>query len=190
MIITNEYNTPPIGLEIRPYFNGCYLMLGCALCGGYSYKILKDFFNSVSKEEITYEQMNSWAERALNSSTPTTTTLFRGTRTNPSLRASITDISDTNFNAKTLTLSVLQGISKELKDFYDLILPIIGKKDNLICSGNAIRMNPVLKQIIKNDYQTELNIPSHKEEAAFGACLISAEKFENKSLKHFIHYER
>jgi sedoheptulokinase len=187
-VITDEYHTPPVGCEIRPYFNGRYLILGCALCGGYSYQLLKDFFNTISEKEITYETMNNWAESALNAHLPTTYPLFRGTRTNPALRASICDLSENNFNAQTLTLSVLKGISKELKNFYDTIILITGKRAHLIGSGNAIRMNPVLRHIIETDYGMALNIPSHKEEAAFGAALLAAESFSNQSFKSFIRY--
>ena len=107
---------------------------------------------------------------------------------NPSLRASICELSENNFNAQALTLSTLQGISKELKDFYDMLVPITGKRKNLIGSGNAIRMNPILRQIIETDYNAKLSIPFHKEEAAFGAALLAAETLENKNLKNFIHY--
>ena len=189
-VITDEYHTPPIGCEIRPYFHGQYLALGCALCGGYAYRLLKDFFNTESEKEISYETMNEWAKNALNAPLPTTSPLFRGTRTNPTLRASITELSENNFNAQALTLSTLKGISKELKDFYEQIAPITGKRKNLIGSGNAIRMNPVLRQIIETDYDAKLNIPAHKEEAAFGAALLAAETLKNKSLKEFIHYTR
>ena len=187
-VITDEYHTPPVGCEIRPYFHGRYLALGCALCGGYAYRLLKDFFNSVSEKEITYDMMNKWAQSALNTHLPTTNPLFRGTRMNPSLRASICELSENNFNAQALTLSTLQGISKELKDFYDMLVPITGKRKNLIGSGNAIRMNPILRQIIETDYNAKLSIPFHKEEAAFGAALLAAETLENKNLKNFIHY--
>jgi len=33
-----------------------------------------------------------------------------------------------------------------------------------------------------------LNIPLHKEEAAFGAALIAAKTLTNKNLKSFIYY--
>ena len=189
-VITDQYAQMPPTCEIRPYFNGRYLAIGCALCGGYSYKLLKDFFNSVSEKEITYDTMNDWAKTALNKHLPTTNPLFRGTRTDPTLRASICNLSENNFNAQALTLSVLKGISSELKNFYSLITPITGKRTHLVGSGNAIRMNHVLKQIIETDYNMPLNIPAHKEEAAFGAALLAAETLENKSLKNFIHYVR
>jgi sedoheptulokinase len=189
-VITDEYCVSPSGLEIRPYLNGRYLLSGCALCGGYSYKLLKDFFNSVTggNPQIDYDTMNDWAKDALKECLPTTTPLFRGTRANPDIRASITGLSETNFNAKALTLSTLNGISKELKDLYDQIVLITGKKSNLVGSGNAIRLNPVLREIIKSDYNADLKIPTHTEEAAFGVALIGAEQIEKTSLKKFVKY--
>ena len=187
-IITDKYSTPPLTCEYRPYFHGKYLALGCALCGGYSYKLLKDFFNSVSKSEITYDEMNKWAEDALNSNVPTFNPLFRGTRTNPDLKASISDITENNFNASSFTLSILKGISNELKEFYDLLISVTGERKKLIASGNAIRLNPVLRKVVEDDFKMKLNIPLHKEEAAFGAALIAAETFKNKSLKELIKY--
>lgn len=189
-IICKEYKTAPSGCEIRPYFNGQYLAIGCALCGGYSYKLLKDFFNSMfgGEEKITYQTLNQWAESALDTHTPTTLPLFRGTRTEPSLRASVSDISEHNFNAQALTLSVLKGISKELKDFYDSLSRIFGERKYLIGSGNAVRMNPVLKRIIEKNYGKNLQVPIHTEEAAFGAALLAAEKLEKTSLKQFIRF--
>ncbi len=189
-ILTEKYHTPPIGCEIRPYFHGYYLAIGCALCGGYSYKLLKDFFNSVSQKEISYETMNDWAKNALDTNLhlPICNPLFRGTRKEPSMRASFTNLSVDNFNAQALTLSTLNGISQELKTFYDQLILITGKRKYLIGSGNAIRMNPVLRQIIENNYDTKLNVPAHKEEAAFGAALLSAETLENVSFKQFIKY--
>ena len=187
-IIANEYSNPAEGCEYRPYFHGRYLAIGCALCGGYSYKLLKDFFNTVSKEEITYDRMNQWAEEAYGSSLPVTSTLFRGTRANPNLRASITNLSESNFKAQAVTLSTLRGISDELKQFYNLLIPATGVRKTLVGSGNAVRMNPVLKRIIQEDFGMDLKIPLHTEEAAFGAALAAAEAFEKKNLKHFIRY--
>ena len=112
-IIHDKYVTPPTSCEIRPYFDGKYLVLGCALCGGHSYKILKDFFNSLfpTENKITYDVMDKWAEEALSyDDTPTTAPLYRGTRSNPDLKASITNITTQNFNAQALTLSTLKGI--------------------------------------------------------------------------------
>ncbi len=177
------------GLETRPYFDEKYLLIGSALCGGYSYKLLKDFFSSVAGKEIPYSQMNEWAKQALNADLPLTSPLFRGTRENPSLRASVTGITDSNFNAPALAASVLKGISGELAAFYKKAEKVVGKRTTLVASGNAVRMNPVLQTILTEEYALPLSIPAHKEEAAFGAALLCAEAFEQRSLKQFIRYE-
>ena len=187
-IITNDYRLLPSGCELRPYFHGYYLAIGCALCGGYSYKLLRDFFNSVSETEISFETMNEWAKSAFNADLPICYPLFRGTRQSPTLRASFTNLSVENFNAPAITLSTLYGISQELKNFYEQLIPITGKRKHLIGSGNGLRLNPVLRQIIEKDYDRKLNVPTHKEEAAFGAALLAAETFEKIGFKHFIQY--
>lgn len=175
--------------ETRPYLNGKYLLLGCALCGGYSYKLLKDFFSSVLGKEMDYSTMNEWAKQSLDKDVPPFLPLFRGTRENPEKRACWTGISENDFNAQALTGAVLLGIADELYAFYDKIKSATGERKTLIASGNGVRLNPVLQEIIKRQYALPLHIPKHKEEAAFGAALIAAETLENKSLKDFIRYE-
>ena len=41
-------------------------------------------------------------------------------------------------------------------------------------SGNAIRKSPVLKAYLEEKLGLPLNIPAHREEAAFGAALFAA----------------
>lgn len=190
-VICNQYIPAPSPCEIRPYVNGKYLIIGGALCGGYSYQLLKNFYDGIVKffgKEITYDIMNNLAENAENQPTPIFNTKFRGTRKNPLLTASIENITENNFNAGAFTLALLKGIIGELKEFYQKIIDVIPKKSNLVGSGNAIRLNTVLQRIISDDFGASLKIPTHKEEAAFGAALIAAERYENKSLKNFIKY--
>ena len=189
-VITEKYLSACDGLELRPYFDGKYLLLGCGLCGGYSYKLLKEFFNSMfnGQEKITYADMNKWAEDGLISDAPTFTTTFKGSRLNPDQKASITELSDKNFNAQALTLSVIKGISCELKEYYQTIIKLNGERKDLVVAGNAVRTNPVLRKVIENDYGKKINLPSHKEEAAFGVALIVAERFTGTDLKNFIKY--
>lgn len=152
---------------------------------------VKGFFNSIfdGVEKITYEKMNEWAAIAWDQSLPIIKPLFRGTRRDPTLRAEISCLSESNFNVQALTLSVLKGMSKELKDFYDGIALITGERMELVASGNAIRNNIVLQKMIQEDYQKLLHIPTYKEEAAYGAALLAAEQKEHVGLKRFIRYQ-
>ena len=45
--------------------------------------------------------------------------------------------------------------------------------NNLVGSGNAIRLNTSLHNVIEETFRMKLHIPSHREEAAFGACLYA-----------------
>lgn len=190
-VLVKDYCVPAEGCEIRPYFKGNYLLLGCALCGGYSYRLLKNFYNSIfeGEERISYEKMNTWAKEAKNKFLPEFSTTFRGTRQDPNRLASIKFLSEENFNVQALTLSVLKGISAELKKYYEILAIHAGERKNLVGAGNAIRLNPVLREILQEDYKKELYIPANKEEAAFGAALLAAEAKEKCDLKNFISYE-
>ncbi len=188
-VITKRFVRPALG-EVRPFFGGAYLLAGCPLCGGHSYRLLKDFFESVTGAPVRYEQMNAWAKAALEEGVkaPDVMPRFRGTRSNPALRAEITGLSETNFNASALTLGVLKGINGELKEFYDSFAPFLGPDAYPVGAGNGVRQNPVLRRVIEEDYGMPLPVPAHTEEAAFGAALAAAEVHEGKSLKEFIRY--
>ena len=188
-VITDTFVRPPVG-EVRPFLHGAFLVAGCPLCGGYSYRLLKEFYESVTGAPVDYARLNAWAREAKGKDAPTVLPQFRGTRSNPEARASVTGLSEKNFNAPALTLGVLKGISRELYDFYTAFEPLVGKKARLVGAGNAVRMNPVLREIIEEDYGLPLAVPAHTEEAAFGAALAAAEAFEGRSLKEFIQYER
>ena len=43
----------------------------------------------------------------------------------------------------------------------------------MVGSGNGIRMNGNLQQILRKKFQMELSIPCHQEEASYGAALFS-----------------
>lgn len=188
-VITDAFVRPSVG-EVRPFLNGKFLLAGCPLCGGHSYRLLKDFFESVAGAPVDYAKMNAWAKEAFSSdvAAPEVSPRFRGTRRDPSCRASVTGLSEANFNAAALTLGVLKGISGELKEFYDAFKPYAGRDPHPVGAGNAVRMNEVLRFVMEQDYGMPLSVPAHTEEAAFGAALAAAEVYEGRSLKHFIRY--
>jgi len=188
-VITDTFVRPPVG-EVRPFLHGAFLVAGCPLCGGYSYRLLKQFFESVTGAPVDYALLNRWASEAKREDAPTVLPQFRGTRSDPSARAVITGLSEYNFNAGALTLGLLRGISAELHAFYTAFVPLLGKRTRLVGAGNAVRQNPVLREIIEEDYALPLAIPAHKEEAAFGAALAAAETYEGRRLKEFIRYQK
>ena len=60
----------------------------------------------------------------------------------------------------------------------------------LVVSGNAVRKNPVLRQILAETFGLPLQIPAHTEEAAFGAALFAARGAGADDLRHCIKYQR
>lgn len=159
-------------IETRPYFDGKYLVVGAALCGGRAYSILKNFYYQVFgyvtdiKETDVYDIMNKMiSDTELSVSVDTR---FAGTRSDSSITGSISGITENNFTPGQITLGVLDGIVKELYNMYK-IMNI--KKSGLVGSGNGIRKNSSLVKCAELIFESKMQIPSHVEEAAFGAAL-------------------
>lgn len=187
--IVDNYTEAPLGCELRPFFDNTYLIIGGALCGGYSYQLLKNFFSKVSFTPFDYEIMNKWALDLTDEDIPIVNTKFKGERHNPNARASIININEKNFTPAALTYAFLKGMSNELKEFYDQIIKVTGRKKYLIGTGNGVRLNKAFQKIIKKDYDMPLFMPKHLEEAAYGAAILVASIFEGKSFKEYIEYK-
>lgn len=168
-------------LECRPYRNGQYLYVGSSLCGGYAYALLKRFFESVLQmcniqwDGDLYGFMNQAAENALqiySASGMYADVRFNGSRANPDIRGKIENISADNFGAQGLTLAVLQGICKELYDYYRET-GISSDVPYITASGNGIRRNKLLQQLFRQQFGKEIRISQCEEEAACGSALFA-----------------
>jgi len=169
------------GLECRPYIGGKYLSVGSALCGGYSYQLLRDFFMDIAKmlgvasPNDLYERMNEYAEQALlDDSRLIVDTRFKGTRQNPSLRGSISGISVDKFTPGALCLGILEGIICELLELSGNIRPALVKGQRLAASGGGVRKSAIIRRVLKERFEMEVATPLCKEEAAYGSALISS----------------
>lgn len=164
------------GVENRPFDGTRYLAAGCALCGGRAFamveKLFREIANLVSDNEIT--SMYSAIDKILSAKTETSLSAdcrFCGTRNNPSVRGGIHNISEENFTAADIALSVLCGMSDELYQMYKNG----GKKaEKLVCSGNGIRKNASLRKVVSDMFGCEIKIPLFEEEASFGAALAAS----------------
>lgn len=160
-------------LETRPYFEGKYLVVGAALCGGRAYSLLKDFYAKILDEENegkVYAKMDKMLE-SIEKSTISVDTRFAGTRNDASIKGSINGLTVSNFTPEELTLGVLNGMADEL---YNLYLEMKSEKGGLVASGNGIRKNERFKKISEKKFEREVKIPAHLEEAAFGAAIFGA----------------
>ena len=165
-------------MECRPYLFGKYLLVGAPLCGGYSYHILKSFFEEsarvmgISSVDCLYEKMNKAGLEAyqMGGDGLEVNTCFRGTRGNPNLRGSITGISPNNFKPQHLIVALLRGICEELYLCFDSISQNASTQAPIYASGNGVRLNPLLVKLLEDTFKRSVIIPDNKEEAAVGAA--------------------
>ncbi len=166
--------------EIRPLNQDNYMLVGAPLCGGRSFALLHKFFKECATlfggdTSKIYSVMDTIAAENIDSHSLNVDTRFCGTRKNPDIKGAISGISDTNFTPAELTRGFLWGMAEELYSLYAKMLPLTDIPVTKIAgSGNAIRKSPVLKAYLEEKFGLTLSIPSHREEAAFGAALFAA----------------
>lgn len=161
-------------IETRPYFDGKYLLVGSALCGGRAYSLLKDFYSQILKYVINVDENTVYGimHQMLNDIDKTSLivdTRFAGTRSNANICGSITGVTTGNLTPPQLTLGILEGMALELFEMY--------KKMNvnrigIVGSGNGVRKNAALVKTIEKTFGAKMIFPRHKEEASFGAALF------------------
>ncbi len=164
------------GVENRPFDGKRFLAAGCALCGGRAFamveKLFREIANLASDKEVT--SMYSQIDKILTEKTETSLSAdcrFCGTRNDPSIRGGIFNVSEENFTASDIALSVLYGMSDELYQMYKNG----GKKaEKLVCSGNGIRKNAALRRVVSEMFGCQIKIPLFEEEASFGAALAAS----------------
>ena len=165
-------------LELRPLIKNKYILCGSALCGGKSYAILEKFFRSFVTasdfpEASKYDIINKLVLDAYKQgkNTPTVEPFFRGKRSDPALKATISNITEDNFTPGQLALGFVKGICGEA---YDFLGPRCKTKKQIIASGNAVRKIPVMKSVISDMFGLPVEVSNNKEEAALGAALFAA----------------
>ena len=172
------------GIEARPFLNGKYLLAGASLCGGKAYALLENFFRKFVKEATgqdkpLYKIMETMAEkgkeldaRQLENRRLKIETTFDGTRVSPELGGSITNLFSDNFTPESFTYGVLEGMSRELYNMYQTIHNGTDiEVKHITGSGNGLRKNKVLCEIVEEMFGAELVLAEYEEEAAVGAAI-------------------
>lgn len=162
------------GLECRPYFDGKYLIVGSALCGGRAYSLLAELYNGLLKAagarcDNIYSVMNALADAGRDTSL-VFDTRFDGTRAHPEIRGSLTNIGTDNFTPEGLTAALVRGMVSEL---YGMYCAAGACATALVGSGNGVRKNPALIRIAEEMFGAKMHFPTYLEEAACGAALFS-----------------
>lgn len=173
--LISSYTEAQGSVELRPFIGEQYLLVGSSLSGGRAYALLESFFRSVV--EMTganvgqmYPFMNAALERYEGASSLRVSTLFDGSRDNPSQRGCIDQIGVDNFTPEALMLGFLEGIADELYQMYQKMGAPVKKR--LIGSGNGIRRNRALGTALESRFGIPLTLSEREEEAACGAALF------------------
>ena len=176
--VSNDYIEVDKELELRPLIEGKYLVCGSALCGGFAYSMVEEFFRSYTvsagaQEASQYSIMNQLAKEAYenNESGLLVDAYFCGKRSDPNLRGSIKSIDRHSFTPSALILGVLKGMCNEL---YELYQHVPNKKTHMVASGGAVKRTEVLRNIMAERFGVSVSTNRVEEEAATGVALFSA----------------
>ena len=176
--VSDKYLDVDKELELRPFVEGKYLVCGSALCGGFAYSMLEEFFRSYTislgiQEKSQYSVMDKLATQAFENgeSGLLVDAYFCGKRSNPNLRGSIKEIDRYGFTPSALVLGVLNGMCNELYELYE---SVPDKKTHIVASGGAVKRTEILKAIIAKRFNASVTTSKIEEEAATGASLFSA----------------
>lgn len=172
-------------IECRPLTAGHYLAVGSSLCGGRAYAILERFFRLYAagpggEAEPQYDRMiaAALAEMPL-ADPPEALTTFNGSRSDPSLRGSILNLTEDNFTPGNLVYGVLCGICSELHQMFGQVQEKTGLTiRSLVGSGNGLRKNGILQRIASEQFGAPLVMSRYVEEAACGAAKSSVMDME------------
>ena len=172
---------PP--LELRPFPIAGNLLTGAVLCGGWSYQVLEQFFRGVGRDVLgmttetrSYQRLNELAESIPPGADGLICEpLFAGTRADPARRAAWRGMTARNFTPAHMTRALLEGMARAYAEQLAAVQEQGGRTlTRLVATGNAMRENRLLCELVSHATSLPLTIPHHREEAAFGAALLAA----------------
>lgn len=182
-LLTDKYCRISHSIDVRPYFEGKYLLAGSSLCGGSAYAILEKFFRSYMKAAGYEDRPQFDTMEAIVSDTDNNrvgerikvSTLFEGTRDQPEERGRIENIRAGNFTPYHLIYGFMEGVIRELYDMYRIMTEESGKRPReVVISGNGVRKSRAMQSIVREYFKLPVKKSRSDEDAAAGAALIAA----------------
>ncbi len=170
----------PASMELRPFFDHGYLHVGATLTAGKSYETLERLFAQVVRasgfeidDEAVYAMMRKEAEKIQRSSLSVDPRLT-GSRKDPAVRGSISNITLDNLNVGSLVQGTIDGIIAELKQFSKEAEQIFSSVESIVSTGSAIRKNSLFRQSLATQFSLPSVVAEIDDGAGFGAALIAA----------------
>lgn len=169
--------TYPPEIELRPFPTGV-MLVGSLLSFGYTYTCLVRFFSDIvltlcGLRTPFIEELNSIdpsIHNKFDDPPPVFTTTFLGTRQNPHQTASISNLTPSNFNMKSLMHATYNGMIDELYSYYQILVNLGFGKEQLIITGDGVKKNKYLQKIIKERFNLPIQI-AESGGTAIGAVL-------------------
>jgi len=179
-----EESMPRGWLELRPFLQSGYLLAGVGVVGGRTFRTLRDFFSRTSSAlagqdldpDLVYERLVELAvEVPAGAEGVKFDPLFTGSRSNPLAKAAIRDLTPGTFTPGHLARALFEAMAAQLADSYREALKLgASERTQLVGSGNGIRLNPVLRASLEQEFGMPTQLGPHTEEAAVGAALCAA----------------
>jgi sugar (pentulose or hexulose) kinase len=171
-------------LELRPYVQGGYLLAGVGVVGGRSFRTLRDFFARTGEalfsvggdaDQVYSRLVTLAAESSPGAGGIEFQPFFTGTRREPGRKGEITGITPGNFTPGNLARSLFEGMARQLHASYAEAVSLgAPPRSALAGSGNGIRRNPVLRELLEAAFRMPLQLASQADEAATGAALCAS----------------
>jgi sedoheptulokinase len=99
---------------------------------------------------------------------------FRGTRRQPEARGAFRNVTPENFTPGNVARAVLRGIAEGMHSFLELggeHAPREARR--IVATGNGIRRNRLLVEMLEERFGLAVEVPGHEEEAAYGAARLA-----------------
>ncbi len=168
-------------VETRPLL-GRFLRVGASLCGGAAYAWLNATlrawlgeFGVEIGEETIYAQLNELAQSAEDTAGIRVRPTFLGSRADPSVEGgAIEGLSLEPLSLGALARATLVGIVDELRDLYVQCGAETDAHAHVVAGGGAVRRNPLLAELIAEQFGMPVAVCEAAEPAAVGAATLAA----------------
>jgi sedoheptulokinase len=177
-VFSPQYSFSP-ELETRPFPGGGFLRVYAALCGGWAYAYLAEFFQrvveqiggvTVSLSEV-FDRMQRFGD-STDANGLCVDTRFAGERNGETVAGKIDGINTTNFIPGNLVRAFANGIAAELASAWQKMQ--VGSLKQLVVVGNAARHNPLLVRALEKQFDLPCRVLASGEEAALGAARLAS----------------
>ncbi len=169
------------GMDTRYLPTDRYLLVGAGLAGGDAYAWVQRMaghwlaaFGLTRDRAQIYRRLNELAaEVPAGADGLTCRPLFRGSRRQPRARGAFRGVTNENFGPGHIARAVLEGVADGLAAFVEQAGGARPAARWVVATGNAVRENPLLREILAARFGLPVHIPAHREEAAYGAALLA-----------------